>query len=97
MRRLKRRKLFPCFYGNWCGPGCSGPDAPIDDVDNCCKKHDKCYEKKGYFSKSCDKKLLECLRSKVDSRTAKGRAAGIIYSYYSLHRRDDFYQKESRS
>lgn len=86
MNRKKRRTLLPCFYGNWCGPGCSGPDSPIDDVDRCCKKHDLCYTKNGYFSRSCDKKLLECLRPKIDLQTKKGRAAGVICSYYSLYR-----------
>lgn len=91
MGRKKRKRSLTCLYGNWCGPGCSGPDSPIDDVDNCCKKHDKCYEKNGYFSGKCDKKLLKCLRSKIDNETEKGRAAGIIYSFYSLYRKDDSY------
>ncbi|RNB55463.1 hypothetical protein EDM54_24940 [Brevibacillus borstelensis] len=33
MYRDRKSRKFPCFYGNWCGPGCSGPEPPIDDVD----------------------------------------------------------------
>ncbi|MGE5701316.1 MAG: phospholipase [Clostridia bacterium] len=84
----KSWKRPPCLYGNWCGPGCSGPDSPIDDVDDCCRKHDRCYDEKGYFSRSCDRKLCKCLRSKIDRKTKKGRAAALIYSYYSLGKSD---------
>lgn len=52
---------LPCLYGNWCGPGCSGPDAPISKVDACCKKHDECYRDSGYFNCDCDKKLIQDL------------------------------------
>lgn len=35
-------------YGNWCGLGPYGNDPePVDQLDNCCKKHDKCYEATG--------------------------------------------------
>ncbi|MBK5276228.1 MAG: hypothetical protein JJE30_14420, partial [Desulfuromonadales bacterium] len=33
------------IYGNWCGPGGSGPTQ--DGVDKICKKHDKCFDKSG--------------------------------------------------
>ncbi|MGW6151311.1 hypothetical protein ACWFN4_28680 [Bacillus mycoides] len=52
---------LPCIYGNWCGPGCSGPSAPISKVDACCKVHDGCYGSRGYFACSCDKSLQTCL------------------------------------
>ncbi|MCT4619704.1 MAG: hypothetical protein N4A62_09995 [Marinisporobacter sp.] len=52
---------IPCIYGNWCGPGCSGPGAPISPVDACCKAHDLCYGKKGYFCSTCDDELVDCL------------------------------------
>src|SRR5215210_3164103 len=32
------------FYGNHCGPGHGDPTVPaINDVDQCCKTHDRCY------------------------------------------------------
>jgi len=31
-------------YGNWCGPGYSGPDAAVDSLDSCCQGHDQCYD-----------------------------------------------------
>nr|WP_309145128.1 phospholipase A2 family protein [Brevibacillus sp. HB2.2] len=84
MSKRKRRSVgFPCLYGNWCGPGCSGPDAPIDNVDRCCKRHDECYVKHGYFSCHCDQELVRCLRNKVNNTTEKGRMAGIISNFFS--------------
>lgn len=53
--------LLPCIYGNWCGPLCSGPDAPISPVDRCCMYHDQCYGEHGYFNCSCDRDIIICL------------------------------------
>lgn len=60
-KRSLSKKGIPCIYGNWCGPGCSGPGDPISAVDVCCKEHDLCYSKKGYFNRSCDDALVDCL------------------------------------
>merc|ERR1712055_299322 len=30
-------------YGNWCGFGNNGL-TPVDGMDDCCMKHDKCYD-----------------------------------------------------
>jgi hypothetical protein len=73
---------LPCFHGNWCGPGCNGPEPPIDDVDQCCQKHDLCYQRHGYFSCKCDEKILKCLQSKIDPATEKGRKAYVMYKYF---------------
>lgn len=54
-----------CIYGNWCGPGCSGPGAPISSVDTCCQTHDNCYGSRGYFACSCDLELQRCLNPYV--------------------------------
>ncbi|GGA64926.1 hypothetical protein [Salinicoccus roseus] len=54
-----------CIYGNWCGPGCSGPESPISPVDTCCQSHDNCYGDRGYFACSCDSELQGCLNPYV--------------------------------
>lgn len=45
-------------WGNWCGPGYSGPAAPKDYLDTACMHHDICYGEKGYFNCSCDRELI---------------------------------------
>jgi hypothetical protein len=70
------------FYGHWCGPGNSGPEAPIDPVDQACCRHDICFCQHGYDRCSCNRDLIVGLtEAEFDSRThAEGRAwaAGII-------------------
>jgi hypothetical protein len=72
----KVRVDIPCIYGNWCGPGCSGPADPINDVDACCQSHDHCYDSLGYFSCTCDANLQECLAPYV----ARGNKWAIVIS-----------------
>ena len=44
-QRRKGRFRFCVFPGyNWCGPGCNGPGAPINELDAACKAHDICYQ-----------------------------------------------------
>ncbi len=76
-----RKEGIPCLYGNWCGPGCSGPGAPISPVDACCKAHDICYDENGYFSKSCDDKLIHCLEPYV----VQGNKWAILISNWFRH------------
>jgi hypothetical protein len=78
----KRFGSLPCFYGNWCGPGCEGPEPPIDEIDACCRRHDKCYRKRGDFACSCDKEIVKCLKDKINYRTDKGRKAYMMYLYF---------------
>ena len=35
-------KLRMLSYGNHCGPG-KGENEPIDEIDKCCKHHDRCW------------------------------------------------------
>ncbi|MGF9887878.1 hypothetical protein ABEX78_04445 [Priestia megaterium] len=58
----KPRHAFSPGY-KWCGPGCSGPGCPVNDVDCCCKYHDLCYEDYGSCH-SCDEQFLDCLAPK---------------------------------
>lgn len=50
------------IYGNWCGPGHSGPEAPIDNLDKACKQHDLCYARYQYFDCDCDAELIRTIR-----------------------------------
>jgi hypothetical protein len=70
--------LFPGY--RYCGPGCSGPGAPINDVDAACKKHDECFSKYGLSCK-CDIQFLRRLKKKCNPYTKKGRQAAILYNY----------------
>lgn len=77
-----------CMPGyRYCGPGCSGPGSPINEVDACCKLHDECYERYGR-TKRCDQLFQKCLRPKIKSHSKMGRDAALIYSIMSL--RDKF-------
>lgn len=83
-RRTGPPQRFCIFPGyKWCGPGCSGPGAPINDVDACCKAHDKCYQRFGPSCR-CDRAFLDCLRPKVNSYSQKGRQAALMYNYMKI-------------
>jgi hypothetical protein len=72
-----------CIYGNWCGPGCSGPEDPVDDLDTCCQIHDNCYNARGWGACSCDRELMACVWPKINFLTAKGKAALGVWSYFA--------------
>lgn len=46
------------YHGNWCGPGHSGPEPPIDQLDAACMWHDNCYASWGYDCCSCDSNMI---------------------------------------
>ncbi|MGM7722245.1 phospholipase [Metabacillus sp. Hm71] len=84
MSARKRKPGFCIFPGyRWCGPGCSGSGAPINDVDACCLMHDKCLSR-GRSICQCDREFINCLRSKINHRTEKGRKAAIMYEYMKI-------------
>ena len=68
---------------NWCGPGCSGPGAPINDVDAACKAHDDCYRRCGNPCE-CDREFLNRLHPIINQNTQKGRHARLLYNYMKL-------------
>ncbi|MEC0303410.1 phospholipase [Terribacillus saccharophilus] len=73
-----------CIPGyNWCGPGCSGPGAPVNKVDAACKQHDMCYRRHGNRCE-CDQMFLNRLRPLVNSRRKEGRHAQTMYNYMKL-------------
>ena len=72
-----RTKGF-CFPGyRYCGPGCSGPGAPINEVDRCCQIHDACYARYG-STKFCDEQFQQCLNRYTNSRTKMGKDARLF-------------------
>lgn len=71
------------IHGNWCGPGHSGPGAPIDTLDRLCQTHDRCYGNRGYFACSCDRELVQAIRtSRFSGATEKAKAVAIA-TYFS--------------
>lgn len=82
-KKLKSTRfcIFPDY--KWCGPGCSGPEQPINPIDAACKTHDECYES----SKDrclCDQEFLQLLEQYTVDRTTEGRHARIISRYMKV-------------
>jgi hypothetical protein len=67
------------IYGNWCGPGHSGPGTPVDAVDEVCCRHDQCYCERGSLDCSCDRELIANMPGAIadSSTSAGGRVAGL--------------------
>lgn len=76
-------------YGNWCGPGHSGPGEPVDAIDACCKKHDLCYDSLKWWEskKGCDWNLAKCLAPIYPKTTnyGKGLIVAIIGAFGYLN------------
>jgi hypothetical protein len=82
--RKRNNRFNTCIPGyNWCGPFCSGPAAPINEIDRCCKMHDKCYKFRGYDSCSCNRDFRKCLRPHINHITREGRTAAMMYNFIS--------------
>lgn len=83
----RQRDLFPgfCIFPGykWCGPGCSGPGFPINEVDAACKAHDECYRRFGP-SCYCDQEFMHRLRHQINPYTTKGRHAQLLYNYMNF-------------
>jgi hypothetical protein len=77
-KSLLRFCIFPGY--RWCGPGCSGPGAPINAVDAACKAHDECYKRFGPSCK-CDTEFMDRLRPLISPYTQDGRYAKFMYNY----------------
>ncbi|XP_048549190.1 probable phospholipase A2 homolog 1, partial [Triticum urartu] len=60
----RARRSTATRWGKLCGvgwSGCEGED-PCDDLDACCRDHDKCVEIKGLMSIKCHEKFKNCMR-----------------------------------
>ena len=68
---------------NWCGPGCSGPGEPINEIDAACRAHDICY-RMGRSRCDCDYEFLDRLYPQINPHTQEGRHARLVYNYMKL-------------
>ncbi len=82
-RGTSRFCVFPGY--NWCGPGCSGPDKPINAVDAACKEHDLCYRKTRDYC-HCDDQFINRLRELQNPYTEEGRHARLMLKYMRIQR-----------
>jgi hypothetical protein len=83
-RNRRRSNGFCIFPGyRYCGPGCSGPGAPVNVVDAACKAHDECYRRYGP-SCHCDRLFMESLKTRMNQDTPEGRHARIMYAFMRL-------------
>jgi len=81
---LKKENLSFPVYGNYCGPLYpvnSMKPLALDEVDNACKNHDRCYEIKGYFSKDCDMQLKNDLMAIEPKKPEEDLAKRLILFY----------------
>ncbi|RFU63595.1 phospholipase [Bacillus sp. V59.32b] len=91
--RRQGRCIFPGY--KWCGPACSGPGAPVNDVDNCCRRHDLCLER-GISPCKCDTEFLDCLRPKINRHTQKGKNAALMYRFMKMRKSHKCGQEQRR-
>ncbi|WP_407058227.1 phospholipase [Tigheibacillus jepli] len=84
-RNYAMRDGFCMFPGyRWCGPGCSGPGAPVNAVDAACMAHDLCYRRPGTSRRSCDLELMNRLRPHLHTPTPEGSHARELYRLMRL-------------
>ncbi|WP_456276294.1 Parvovirus coat protein VP1-like protein [Bacillus sp. AK128] len=77
---------MPCFPGyRYCGPGCSGPGAPVNRLDAICREHDLCYQRTG-SRRICDDIFLNRIRPLTDQRSQMARDARVMYRLMNLNR-----------
>ncbi|MFZ3579916.1 phospholipase [Virgibacillus sp. DJP39] len=82
--RIPSCGIFPGY--NWCGPGCSGPGAPVNRVDAACKAHDECYRIYGSICK-CDIQFMRRLQAYRTPQTLEGRQANVMYKAMKIKSR----------
>ncbi|MDL4843121.1 Parvovirus coat protein VP1-like protein [Aquibacillus rhizosphaerae] len=70
---------MPCYKDyRYCGPRCSGPGAPINQLDAICMQHDACYQRFG-ASPRCDQLFLNRVRPFIGQPGRIGRDATFMY------------------
>ncbi|KAB7671237.1 Parvovirus coat protein VP1-like protein [Bacillus sp. B1-b2] len=84
-RNKRRNRSGFCLPGGYryCGPGCSGPGAPINYVDSCCERHDRCVTRYGSCA-YCDQRLMDCVESRKRRQGNEGQTARLISTFMNL-------------
>lgn len=83
-RKSNFRKPRCAFSGyRWCGVRCSGPGAPVNEIDACCMRHDLCLHR-GIHPCQCDHTFMECLRPKMRGHSRESRHASLMYHAFKL-------------
>ncbi len=81
---------MPCLPGyRYCGPFCSGPGRPVNQLDAICRDHDICYRRSGNRS-LCDQIFLNRLQPYLNHRGRLGRDAELMYRAIKIKRRLGF-------
>ncbi|RHW33390.1 Parvovirus coat protein VP1-like protein [Lysinibacillus yapensis] len=78
---MRHRRIGYCAPGyRYCGPGCSGPGSPTNQVDACCKAHDECYfyNKDKSYRRYCDNLFYQCLAPYTNHPNKIGRDARLF-------------------
>ena len=77
------------YWGNWCGPGHSGPEDPVDVLDTACMHHDKCYAAAGYLDCDCDQAFIDEVDSVYDDmgklEKVAARAAQALFQAQKVY------------
>ncbi|WP_082235311.1 phospholipase [Halobacillus massiliensis] len=75
--------VFPSY--KYCGPGCSGPGVPLNEVDAACKEHDECYLTTRNYC-LCDEQFIYRLSYLQNPYTIEGRHARTMLRYMKIQR-----------
>jgi len=80
--------IFP-VHGNWCGPlhpkkNLTVDPVAIDQLDEICRKHDKCYQQNYYTAVICDQKLINDINQTVFKTSEQKIIAFAIKSYFTV-------------
>jgi hypothetical protein len=93
------KKLVPTkLYGNYCGPnycggkhfkGAEGPNcqwgvASKDELDECCKAHDRCCGTESMRSTNCNKEILACAKKAKCSGTGCVLAKAAVKTAFTI-------------
>lgn len=71
------------MHGNWCGVGYGG-GYPTDALDELCRQHDKCYERRGFLKCDCDKIFARNVQKQFGTMSLSHKTKAITMAIYFL-------------